>query len=59
MTTLDPCKQAKVLKTVSDKMVYNGQKIESHFAMFIFLYVVVGNAIPNVKFGDIGELHFK
>lgn len=58
MATVHPCKHANVLKSMSDTMRENGQKVESHFALLIFLKFIA-SVIPTVEFDMTGDLHFK
>lgn len=47
LPTVHPCKHANVLKTMADAMRENGQKVGSHFALFIFLKFIT-SVIPTV-----------
>lgn len=58
MPTVHPCKHANVLKTMSDSMRENGQKVESHFALLIFLKFIT-SVIPTVEFDLTGDLIFE
>ncbi len=58
MATVHPCKHANVLKSMSDTMRQNGQKVESHFAMIIFLKFIA-SVIPTVEFDNTGDLYLK
>ena len=58
MPTVHPCKHANVLKTMADAMRENGQKVDSHFAMLIFLKFIT-SVIPTVEFDITGDLHFE
>ncbi len=58
MATVHPCKHANVLKSMSDSMRESGQKIESHFALLIFLKFI-SSVIPTVEFDMTGDLHFQ
>lgn len=58
MPTVHPCKHANVLKTMSDAMRENKQKVESHFALFIFLKFIT-SVIPTVEFDLTGDIHFQ
>jgi ubiquitin-like-conjugating enzyme ATG3 len=57
MPTVHPCRHAAVLKTMSDSMVESGHKIESHFALLIFLKFIA-SVIPYVEFDKTGDLMF-
>lgn len=56
MSTVHPCKHANVLKSMSDTMRENGQKVESHFALLIFLRFIA-SVIPTVEFDMTGDIH--
>lgn len=58
MPTVHPCRHAAVLKTMSDSMVEGGHKVESHFALLIFLKFIT-SVIPTVEFDMTGDLIFK
>lgn len=58
MPTVHPCKHANVLKTMSDSMRENGQKVNSHFALLIFLKFIT-SVIPTVEFDLTGDLIFE
>ena len=58
MPTVHPCKHANVLKTMADAMRENGQKVDSHFALLIFLKFIT-SVIPTVEFDITGDLHFE
>lgn len=58
MPTVHPCKHANVLKTMSDAMRENGQKVKSHFALLIFLKFIT-SVIPTVEFDITGDLIFE
>lgn len=57
MPTVHPCRHAAVLKTMSDSMTESGHKIESHFALLIFLKFIT-SVIPYVEFDNTGDLLF-
>ena len=57
MPTVHPCRHAAVLKTMSDSMIESGQKVESHFALLIFLKFI-SSVIPYVEFDNTGDLIF-
>lgn len=57
MPTVHPCRHAAVLKTMSDSMSEGGHKIESHFALLIFLKFI-SSVIPYVEFDTVGDLIF-
>ncbi len=58
MPTVHPCKHANVLKSMSDAMRESGHKVESHFALLIFLKFIT-SVIPTVEFDITGDLHFE
>lgn len=58
LPTVHPCKHANVLKTMADAMRENGQKVGSHFALFIFLKFIT-SVIPTVEFDLTGDLIFE
>jgi hypothetical protein len=43
---------------MSETMRENNQKVESHFALLIFLKFIA-SVIPTVEFDGTGDLHFK
>lgn len=47
MPTVHPCRHAAVLKSMSDAMVEAGHKVESHFALLIFLKFIT-SVVPYV-----------
>lgn len=57
MPTVHPCRHAAVLKSMSDAMVEAGHKVESHFALLIFLKFIA-SVVPYVEFDTTGDLLF-
>lgn len=47
MPTVHPCRHAAVLKSMTDAMVESGHKVESHFALLIFLKFIT-SVVPYV-----------
>ena len=57
MPTVHPCRHAAVLKTITDLMSQNEHKVESHYALLIFLRFISG-VIPYVEFDTVGDMVF-
>ncbi len=58
MATVNPCKHAAVLKSMSDTMRQNGKQVECDISMIIFLKFIA-SVIPTVEFDNTGDLYFK
>lgn len=58
MPTVHPCRHANVLKSMSDAMRENGQKVGGQMALLIFLKFIT-SVIPTVEFDFTGDLHFQ
>jgi len=57
MPTVHPCRHAAVLKSMSDAMAESCHKVESHFALLIFLKFIT-SVVPYVEFDTTGDLLF-